>query len=1015
MLKPNVVDAARKRVRTCGMLLLRGALDGTELLLWGEPDASPERLPVGAAIDAMTRLDAEAAHDASVRVLQRIVRHAAAAVVRQEYVPTVRSIADPASATDGAGAGVAADCDPGLRRWHACWEPMLRPSANDALRALVRLLPEDAFAQRDGAPDAPLTDSARQLRVLEFVRAIVDHLVRARLTAAPVAIAAAGTGSVHDRWLRALTDVDGLFDAPDDAVDQLAEQVSAWHERLHSRTASPFRLGFRLEEPADPGDDLGEGAVWYLRFLVQVRDEPSIVVDVADAWAPRGSDRSTLERHGFHPGAHLFVPLGEAGDQFEPIRTSLQQPRPAGVELTTAEAHAFLREAAPVLEQAGFGIFAPAWWRARGGRFRASLRAHVTSELSGGRRMLDALNLATLVGYDWRLAIGDAELSERELRDLAHQKTPLLHVRGRWIELDADELRAAIAHVDRMVHDPSGAVRTPGGEVAVSELIAMSVRAGHIVERGLPVSGVDATGDIGELLAALPTHELVEALPPPRGLAADLRPYQLRGYRWLDAMARLGLGACLADDMGLGKTVQVLAVVQGAREHGGTGPTLVVCPTSVLTNWLRECQRFVPDLSVVVHHGPQRASAPQLSAQAQAADIVITSYAVLARDQADLAEVAWQRVVLDEAQNIKNPTTGHARAARALRSTTRIALTGTPVENHVGDHWSIMEFLNPGLLGSQRSFRQRYLLPIQTGAVLDATDELHSLIAPFVMRRLKTDRTVIADLPDKFESVAYCTLTTEQASLYEAIVADAQRVLRGPRLPGIDRRGLILATIAKLKQACNHPAQLLGDNSTIAGRSGKLERLELIVENVLDRGERALVFTQFVQMGELLQRHLVATFGRDVLFLHGGTSRSRRDSLIAQFEDPSASAPPVLVLSLKAGGSGLNLTSASHVVHYDRWWNPATEQQASDRAFRIGQTRNVHVHALVCAGTVEERIDRMLEQKRQVADAVVGSGERWITELADEELLDLIELRDATLLTTRELGHTGKKWERASL
>ncbi|MCW2972574.1 MAG: Helicase, family [Thermoleophilia bacterium] len=333
----------------------------------------------------------------------------------------------------------------------------------------------------------------------------------------------------------------------------------------------------------------------------------------------------------------------------------------------------------------------------------------------------------------------------------------------------------------------------------------------------------------------------------------------------------------------------------------------------------------------------------------------------------------------------------------------------------MGDLWSIMEFLNPGLLGTQRDFRRRYLLPIQAGDFPEVTARLRRLTAPFVLRRLKTDRTVIADLPDKFETVEYCTLTTEQVALYEAIIEDAKRVIRGPRLAGIDRRGMILATISKLKQVCNHPAQLLGDNSRIAGRSGKLARLEALLEQVLERGERALVFTQFVQMGELLRRQLHDTFGREVLLLHGGTSRKQRDAMVARFQDAGAGAPPILVLSLKAGGSGLNLTAATHVVHFDRWWNPATEQQATDRAFRIGQTRDVQVHALVCAGTVEEQVDRMLQQKRAVAEDVVGAGEQWITELGDDELLDLVQLRTDTLLQPGDLGHTGKQWGRATL
>ncbi|MCZ4496222.1 MAG: helicase, partial [Thermoleophilia bacterium] len=721
--------------------------------------------------------------------------------------------------------------------------------------------------------------------------------------------------------------------------------------------------------------------------------------------------------HGFDPGLHLYAPLGEAARLSEPIAESLQRSRPGGCELDTAEAHAFLAEASPVLEQAGFGVLVPAWWRARGGRWQLNLRANATTAFSGGRRNLDSLNLATLVGYDWRVALGDVELTRAELDQLASQKTPLVHVRGRWVELDAEELAAALAHLDRQAEDPGLGSR--GSHTAtVGDLLAMSVPGVRQVD-GLPVGGVDGDSDVAELLERMARHELPEAagFEVPAGLRAELRPYQLRGAAWLASMAQLGLGACLADDMGLGKTVQTLAVVLDAWERDPAGgPTLIVCPTSVVTNWTRELEQFTPDLPWFVQHGSGRRTGDALVEAAQRSGVVFTSYAVLARDIQALVDVPWRMVVLDEAQNIKNPSTRHSRAARSLRAPARVVLTGTPVENHVGDLWSIMEFLNPGLLGSQAEFRRRYLLPIQTGSFPEAVERLRQLTGPFILRREKTDRTVISDLPDKFERTDFCTMTAEQVGLYEAIVRDAEKILLGKANAAVERRGVILATLSKLKQACNHPAQLLADNSQVlGGRSGKLTRLEELIELVLESRERALVFTQFVGMGELLQKHLEAVFGREVLFLHGGTSRRRRDELVQRFQDADDAAPPILILSLKAGGSGLNLTAATHVIHYDRWWNPATEQQASDRAFRIGQTRDVQVHALVCAGTVEERIDTMLRQKASVARTVIGSGERWITELDDAELLGMLQLRQDTLLGQPEFDDVGRKWGRVSL
>ncbi|MCW2972573.1 MAG: helicase [Thermoleophilia bacterium] len=700
------------------MLLLHGALDGTDLLLWGEPFSDPaadvvrhvgqpaqaidaaaleaelehafgelagSRTPIDARMGGCTvpalRLDPPGAiallarahehqsllapglvADAALRVLARLARHAAAAVVRQELVPHLRRRT-------------------GGDDWQARWELLLAPDARDALRDSAHGLPASALALTTGAPatDADLLridDILRDVRALAFAGACADAFVRRRLLEAPVELVGAAGTSLHDRWLRALTRDRAHVDGPDDALERLSDEFAAWQLRLRRRVDSPFRLCFRLEEPTDVGDDddavgSSEGATWYLRFLVQSRADPSFLVALDDAWEPRGSDKATLRTLGFHAGEHLFAPLGEAAALADPIAASLQRPRPGGVECTTAEAHAFLSESAPLLEQAGFGVFVPAWWRGRGGRFQLSLRAKVTTELTGGRRNLDALNLETLVDYDWHLAIGDAELTDRELRDLAHQKTPLLHVRGQWVELDSGELRAAIAHVDRLLADPltpaRGGVRD-GEAASIAQLVAMSVGAGGTGPGGLAISGVSATGDIGALLADLPTHDLVADLEPPAGLDAELRPYQLRGYRWLDAMARLGLGACLADVMGLGKTVQVLAAIQGAKERAAVdtsdtaraahGPTLIACPTSVVTNWLRECQRFTPGLTVLVHHGPDRltgdafAQAVAPADGSPAADIVITSFALLARDEALLARIDWSRVVLDEAQNI---------------------------------------------------------------------------------------------------------------------------------------------------------------------------------------------------------------------------------------------------------------------------------------------------------------------------------------------------------------------------
>jgi SNF2 family DNA or RNA helicase len=393
---------------------------------------------------------------------------------------------------------------------------------------------------------------------------------------------------------------------------------------------------------------------------------------------------------------------------------------------------------------------------------------------------------------------------------------------------------------------------------------------------------------------------------------------------------------------------------------------------------------------VHVHHGSDRARGEDFAAAVETADLVVTTYAVAARDVEALREVPWRRVVLDEAQAIKNAATRSAQAVRSLAARQRIAVTGTPVENRLADLWSILDTTNPGILGTAPAFTRRFAVPIERHGDEDAADRLRTLTRPFVLRRLKTDRSIIADLPEKLEMEVVCSLTREQAALYQAVVDDMLRKVEESE--GIERRGLVLATMTKLKQVCNHPAQLLRDASALPGRSGKLERVEAIVEEVLASGERALLFTQFAEFGGMLRSQLTQRFGREVLFLHGGVPKKERDAMVARFQAADAGSPALFVLSLKAGGTGLTLTAANHVLHVDRWWNPAVEDQATDRAFRIGQRRNVQVRKLVCAGTVEERISAMIAEKRGLAARIVGTGESWLTELSTEELRELVAL-----------------------
>jgi non-specific serine/threonine protein kinase len=570
-----------------------------------------------------------------------------------------------------------------------------------------------------------------------------------------------------------------------------------------------------------------------------------------------------------------------------------------------------------------------------------------------------------------------------EIRELARLKVPLVRVRGQWVELRPDEVAAAVRLVERGPGHPDGTM-TAGDVVRVGLGL-------ETAEAGLPVTGVIADGWLGTVLAAGGPDGRPTSRGTPAGFVGVLRPYQERGLAWLEFLGDLGLGACLADDMGLGKTAQVLALLvseRASRTADASGPTLVLCPMSVVENWRREAERFAPNLAVHVHHGGDRLGGEDLETAIAGVDLVITTYGLVARDIEAIAAIGWRRLVLDEAQNIKNSAARQTQAVRRIRAPRRIALTGTPVENRLTELWSIMEVLNPGLLGSANAFRQRFAVPIERYGDDDAAGRLRRATAPFILRRLKSDGAIIADLPEKLEMTVYCSLTREQATLYQAVVDEMLERIESSE--GMERRGLVLATTLRLKQVCNHPAQMLADGSPLAGRSGKLARVEEIIEEVLAEGDRVLLFTQFAAFGALLRTHLRDRFGQEVLYLHGGTRRADRDAMVARFQGDGG--PSILVLSLKAGGTGLNLTAANHVIHVDRWWNPAVEDQATDRAYRIGQRRNVQVRKLVCAGTLEERIAALLESKRALAERVVGTGETWLTELSTAELRDLVAL-----------------------
>jgi hypothetical protein len=852
--------------------------------------------------------------------------------------------------------GLAVDMDGRSRSW---WWPL--PAA--AHRGIVATLVGTDSVANQRVAAARLADE-------------VDTIVRAALVDARVLIAPPRSGrtTVPEAWARSLVSADPFLPSSLDPskVAALAEAVGRW-VRSGAVVGGRVRLCLRVHEPDDTARRRRVARSWRVELLAQDRDEPSLVVPLSDVWDRRSPFAPTVVED-------TLTALGRLARLAPEMAGVLEHAAPVEVAVDDRAVVTLLREHSEQLDDAGIGVLWPAWWSQRA---RLGVRARATgSTPQPGVVTPGGVGMEAIVSFTWEAALGQQRLTKADLSALARAaetKQSLVRLRGQWVEIDPDR-----------VADLLGTIGS-GGEASAAELL----RAGLGLDRlgasdGLDVVGVEASAVawLGSLLDDA-LYATVQPIPTPTGFDGHLRPYQERGVGWLAFLGGLGLGACLADDMGLGKTAQLIATVLA---DAADGPTLVVCPVSVLGNWQRELARFAPHLRVLVHHGSDRHRGDARGFEAQVAghDVVLTSYSLVARDVERLAGLVWGRLVLDEAQQIKNPGAAQTRAMRQLRAPRRVALTGTPVENRLSELWSIMQVLNPGMLGSARSFRERFAVPIEREHDPDATELLRRVTRPFVLRRLKTDRSIITDLPDKIETVDHCPLTREQATLYRAVVDD---LLAGAdEAEGMSRRGLVLAGLLRLKQVCNHPAHFLADGSALAGRSGKLTRVEELLEEILTEGDKVLCFTQFAAWGEMLRPYFQRRFGVEALWLHGGVRRIARDKMVARFEEPTG--PPLFLVSLKAGGTGLNLTAASHVIHLDRWWNPAVEDQATDRAYRIGQHRNVQVHKLVTAGTVEEHIDEMIRSKRKLAQRVVGTGEQWLSELSTDDLRALVALRE---------------------
>jgi superfamily II DNA or RNA helicase len=730
------------------------------------------------------------------------------------------------------------------------------------------------------------------------------------------------------------------------------------HRQFLFSLPDDFELLFRLSAPEE------EDTAWKLEHFMQSRGDPSLMYPLA--MAVRGDSGGP----GMPDGLRLVAMrrLGAAEKLTGLVPESFERPVPRVI--SPEEAYRFMSEDAPRLSGAGFSVQIPNIL-GNPARPRLVVKTKALSLVTRGN-----MQVPSVLGFDYRVALGDVLMTPEEFSVLSAGKEHLVRLRGKWVEFQPE----VAEKLTNLMLEDRGNGTLPG-------TMSLSLRA---AEEGIETSYLAGGKPVATFLDALGSDRRFLSQEPPPGFTGTLRPYQERGVGWLDFITGLGFGALLADDMGLGKTIQVIAHALAGKADGRR-PFLIVCPTSVIGNWAAEFARFAPSLQVSIHHGAARDEGKDFGKTAARSDVVITSYALAWRDEDEFRSIRWAAVVADEAQNLKNPFAKQSAFLKQLDAQTRIALTGTPIENRLSDLWSIMDFLNPGYLPAWPRFREKFARPIETGTDERMTGALVRALSPVLLRRVKTDRTIITDLPDKIEKTEWCFLTPEQATLYKAQVDESIRDIESKEA---GRRFRILATITRLKQICNHPANFLKDSAALAERSGKVQRLRELAGQMAACGESCLVFTQYAEMGAMLSEDLRKETGAPVSFIHGGVPRPERDKIIAEFQGGKAGEPAILVLSLKAGGTGLNLTKATNVIHFDRWWNPAVENQATDRAYRIGQKSNVMVFKFVTKGTIEERIEGILESKKALADRIVGSGEAMLAGLDTGKLRELMAYRD---------------------
>lgn len=810
---------------------------------------------------------------------------------------------------------------------------------------------DDYETMQDLCDAAPPSSIFAPSATPDSIRACIGHLVSLVIKESIAGINLNLSNQTKtDLWLSGLIGKKGSVD------QKIQDGLNQWMITRKVNHTIEYNMLFKLQEPSEDDE------TWQLIFAMQSKKDPSLIVELSQIWKNPAMLPIKNAR------IHLLQDLGIAAKVSKTIERSLYKPDPCRIPISDEESMEFITQDSFMLQDLGFVAQIPKITSARVNslkvkvKFKENNRFKIQGNGTLGQALFD---------FDYSVAMGDVELSSEEFYELSRHKEGLVNVKGRWVEINEQDMKKVLSFFEQKkklsIADIMIANASDDTEFEIDSFV-------------LPEKYQAAIEGLFDFKAILQSD-------PPEGLKGSLRPYQKQGFSWMLFLANLGFGGILADDMGLGKTIQTISYLL----HSANKPYLVICPTSVVGNWQRELRRFSPDLKVYPHHGPKRLGENEFLTEIKDKDIIISSYATVRIDESIFEGIEWAAIILDEAQNIKNPYTKQAKAIFGLKSQSRFCLTGTPIENRLSELWSIMNFCNPGFLSQWSTFKNNFAKPIELQNDEGKIGLLRKIISPFILRRLKTDASIIKDLPNKTEMKEYCTLTEEQATLYQAVVDDSMKKIETEEE---NRRALIMATLIKLKQVCNHPTNLLKDSTgKLADRSGKVARLRELIEVFLANDEKCLIFTQYKEMGSLLESDLEQCFDTPVVFLHGELTRKKREQMIDAFQSDDRNSPKIFILSLKAGGVGINLTKANHVIHFDRWWNPAVENQATDRAYRIGQTKDVFVYKFITSGTVEERIDEMIERKLALSDSLLAQGEMAITEMDNDSLRELFNLR----------------------